>query len=99
MDFEEMLELARAGGDAMPEDIFDQLATNYQATVQGSQESLAQRDSRIKDQEQENLKLKALAFERMLNNGSDNIDTDDDPPAVDEPRGIDSLFTRTTRIR
>ena len=94
MDFEEMLGLARTGGDDVPADIFDKLATAYSDLVQGGQESLRQRDDRIQQQEQENLRLKSLAYDTMMSSGDEEQPVETPP---DTPQGISSLFTYTTR--
>lgn len=94
--FESMLALAQ--GDNAPETIYDDLRLSFNTTVQGSQEALSQRDEALAKADAEIQRLKALAFERMMNN--ENMPQDDEPKTEpDEPSGINSLFDMQTRYR
>lgn len=95
--FEAMLLRAQSGGEDVPETIYDDLRLSFNTAIEGSQHALSQRDETIKHHEGEIQRLKALAFERMMNN--DNMDVDEEPEKPSEPMGINSLFNFTNRKR
>ena len=96
MDFNELLNLAKSGGEGVPETIYDDLAGAYQVTLDGSQAALAARQEALDAAQAEITRLKAMNFELMMKSPASDVDDDDgkgdNESKTKTPLGIDGLF-------
>lgn len=96
MDFNELLNLAKSGGEDVPETIYDDLSNAYQTTVDGSMAALAARQEALDKAAAEITRLKAMNFELMMKSPAQEVDDNDDKTDNESktrtPLGIDGLF-------
>ena len=95
-DFNELINLAKSGGEDVPETIYDDLSHAYQTTLDGSQAALAARQEALDKAAAEITRLKAMNFELMMKSPASDVDDDDDKgdngKKTQTPLGIDGLF-------
>lgn len=95
-DFNELLNMAKSGGDDVPETIYDDLSHAYQTTVDGSMAALAARQEALDKAAAEITRLKAMNFELMMRSPAQEVDDNDDKTDNESktrtPLGINGLF-------
>ena len=95
MEFDELIELLRGGGDGIPPTIYDDLLTTHHASVDSfssASEAIATRDARIAELQTEISVLKTKNYDLiMAGNVNENGDTDLEDSS-DDPIEIDDLF-------